>query len=60
MVRWRKFVSILIDDDGATAVEYAVMLALILGTVLVSIALVGTRTNTLWTNIDSSVTAASS
>jgi pilus assembly protein Flp/PilA len=60
MARWRKFVSFLTENDGATAVEYAVMLALILGTVLVSIALVGTKTNTLWTDINSSVTTVSS
>jgi Flp pilus assembly pilin Flp len=60
MATWRSFVALLSNDEAATAVEYAVMLALILGTILASVALVGTRTNTLWTNINSSVTAVSS
>jgi Flp pilus assembly pilin Flp len=56
----RYFVRLLSDTEAATAVEYAVMLALILATVITSITLVGTRTNTLWTNINNSVTTVSS
>jgi pilus assembly protein Flp/PilA len=38
------------QDDAATAVEYAVMLALIVITCLVAIRGVGGRANALWTN----------
>jgi pilus assembly protein Flp/PilA len=36
------------DDEAATAVEYAVMLALILMVVFSAIASVGTKTSGLW------------
>jgi Flp pilus assembly pilin Flp len=38
------------DNAAVTSVEYAVMLALILGVILVSIKLLGTNTKALWTN----------
>jgi Flp pilus assembly pilin Flp len=38
------------DNAAVTSVEYAVMLALILGIILVSIKLLGTNTKQLWTN----------
>jgi pilus assembly protein Flp/PilA len=38
----------LVSTDGPTAVEYAVMLALIIVICILSIALVGTRTNALF------------
>lgn len=47
-------------EEAATAVEYAVMLALIIGTIFASIASVGTQTQTLWNNISNSVSAAAS
>ena len=50
--------TLLRDDDGATAVEYAVMLALILMAVFASVAAVGNNTNTLWTNSAASLKAA--
>ena len=40
------------NEEAATAVEYAVMLALILMAVFASIVLVGTETSALWTTID--------
>ena len=51
-------ITLLRDDDGATAVEYAVMLALILMAVFASVASVGNTTNTLWTNASASLGAA--
>ena len=43
---WRFFT----QDDAATAVEYAVMLALIVLTCLVAIQGVGGRASAMWTN----------
>ena len=44
------------DDDGATAVEYAVMLALIIGIAVVAVRSFGTTASSLWgqngTNLD--------
>lgn len=42
---WR----LLVEEDAATAVEYAVMLALIVVTCLVAIRGVGNSANALWT-----------
>jgi len=41
------------DDEAATAVEYAVMLALIIGAIMVSIGAVGSQTGGLWGGIES-------
>ena len=43
----------LTDDEGATAVEYAVLLALILMGVIGAIGTVGAETGGLWGDIDS-------
>jgi pilus assembly protein Flp/PilA len=49
-------------DDGATAVEYAVMLALIIVVAVVAIRSLGTNTSSLWgnngSNLDIAWTAA--
>jgi pilus assembly protein Flp/PilA len=39
------------DEEAATAVEYAVMLAMILLTILGAIGTVGAKTGGLWSNI---------
>jgi pilus assembly protein Flp/PilA len=38
-------------EDGPTATEYAVMLALILTVIIVSVAIIGTQTNTMYGNL---------
>jgi pilus assembly protein Flp/PilA len=43
------------DSSAATSVEYAVMLALILGVILVSITLLGSNTKQLWTTNNTSL-----
>jgi pilus assembly protein Flp/PilA len=43
------------DDDGPTAVEYAVMLSLIVVVCLVAIQSVGTKTNTTFSRVASSL-----
>ena len=44
-------VKFLRDEEAATAVEYSVMLGLILMVVFVAVAAVGSQTNGLWTSI---------
>jgi pilus assembly protein Flp/PilA len=44
-----------VSEDGPTAVEYAVMLALIVIVCLTAITSVGTKANTTFTNIASSL-----
>ena len=50
-----KAVKFLKDDDGPTAVEYAVMLALIIIVCLVAIQSLGTNANTTFTNVANSL-----
>jgi len=45
------------DDEAATAVEYAVMLALILGAIFASIGVVGAQTGGMWGGIGSDLDA---
>ncbi len=45
----------LVSEDGPTAVEYAVMLALIIIVCLAAIASVGTNANTTFTNVAASI-----
>jgi pilus assembly protein Flp/PilA len=52
----RKFI---VSEDGPTAVEYAVMLALIVIVCLVAIQSLGTSANTTFTNASASLGAAS-
>ncbi len=36
------------EEDGPTAVEYAVMISLILGVIVATVVIVGTETNTMF------------
>ncbi|MDA7978418.1 MAG: Flp family type IVb pilin [Pirellulales bacterium] len=45
------------DDDGPTAVEYAVLLALILMAVIGAIGAFGSQTGGMWGDIDSDLSA---
>lgn len=47
-----RIVAFLRDDSAATAVEYAVMLALILLTAITAIASFGAASGGMWGNID--------
>jgi pilus assembly protein Flp/PilA len=47
------------SDDGPTAVEYAVMLALIIVVCLVAITAVGTQASTTFSNVANSIGGAS-
>jgi pilus assembly protein Flp/PilA len=44
----KKFVS---DDEGATAVEYGLMVALIAGVIITAVTLIGTNLDTLFTTV---------
>ena len=55
MVLLKKLQRFLTADDGPTAVEYAVMLALIIVVCLVAIQSLGTNANTTFTNIANSL-----
>jgi pilus assembly protein Flp/PilA len=46
------------DEDGATAVEYAVMLALILLVAIGSISTLGAQSGGMWGGIDGDLTSA--
>jgi pilus assembly protein Flp/PilA len=49
----------LVSEDGPTAVEYAVMLALIIIVCLTAITSVGTKASAVFQNVSSSLSAAS-
>ena len=48
----------LIEEDGTTAVEYAVMIALILGVIIGSVALLGPALNTSFEESGDAMTGA--
>jgi pilus assembly protein Flp/PilA len=48
----------LVSEDGPTAVEYAVMLALIVIVCLTAISSIGTQANTTFSNIANSISTA--
>jgi pilus assembly protein Flp/PilA len=55
----KKMQRFLTSEDGPTAVEYAVMLALIIIVCLTAIGKVGTAANTTFTNVAGSIGGAS-
>lgn len=52
----KRLLRFLTDDRGVTAVEYVVMLSLIVLVLLGSAALVGERTNGMWSSIHTNLT----
>lgn len=55
MMILQKVQRFLVSEDGPTAVEYAVMLALIVIVCLTAITAVGSKANTTFTNIAASM-----
>lgn len=51
----KKMQRFLVSEDGPTAVEYAVMLALIIIVCLTAINSIGTNANTTFTNVGNSL-----
>jgi pilus assembly protein Flp/PilA len=56
---WKSVVRFLRSEDGPTAVEYAIMLALIIIVCVASIALIGTRANLTFNTIGNALPAGS-
>ncbi len=54
MQRTKQF---LVSEDGPTATEYAVMLALIIIVALAAITLLGQKVNTIFTNVEAKLPA---
>jgi pilus assembly protein Flp/PilA len=55
-MRW--IYQFLASEDGPTAVEYAVLLALILMAVMSAVGAVGSQTGGMWGHIDSDMSSA--
>jgi pilus assembly protein Flp/PilA len=51
----QKLQSFLADEQGATAVEYGLMIALIAAAILVTVGLLGTELNTKFTSVKDAV-----
>jgi len=47
------------EEDGATAVEYGLMVALIAVVIIVAVKAIGTNLNTVFTNVGGQLTTAS-
>ena len=56
---WTKTKSFLVSEDGPTATEYAVMLALIIIVALAGITLLGVKVNTVFTNVEAGLPTGS-
>jgi len=56
----KKVQRFLVSEDGPTAVEYAVMLALIIIVCLAAISAIGTNANTTFSNVASSLASTTS
>jgi len=54
----QKVVNFIFEDDGATAVEYAVMLAMILLSAIATISVFGNESGGLWGGIDTDLSGA--
>ena len=54
----RKIQTFLIDESGPTAVEYAVMLALIIAVCVASVATMGGAVSNLWVGNNDSINSA--
>lgn len=48
----RKIQRFLVSEDGATAVEYAVMVALIAAVIIATVESIGTKANTAFQTVD--------
>jgi pilus assembly protein Flp/PilA len=56
----RFFRSLLVEEDGATMVEYALMIALIAAVAVTAVTLIGTNVSSKFDSVAGSVGAASS
>lgn len=51
----RRAIKFLVDESGPTAVEYAVMLALVIVVVVGAVTLIGGKVSSIFTNLDAGV-----
>lgn len=51
----RRMKAFIVNEDGPTATEYAVMLALIIIVALAAITLLGNKVNTIFTNVETAL-----
>jgi len=54
----KKLINFFKDEEGATAVEYAIMVALISVVIIAAVVLVGRRSNQVFTTVGSAMSAA--
>lgn len=57
-MNWSRFRELVLEEDAATAVEYAIMLALIIGTAISAISSFGGSTSTGWSKNANIITGA--
>jgi pilus assembly protein Flp/PilA len=55
----KRIVRFMKEEDGATAVEYGLMVALIAVVIIVAVKAIGTNLNTVFTNVGGQLTTAS-
>jgi len=55
----KQIVRFMKEEDGATAVEYGLMVALIAAVIVLTVTTVGTRTNNAFTTVQNALPAAS-
>ena len=55
----KKFINFMMDEEGATAVEYALMVALIAIVIIAAVTFVGTSARTKFSQVGSAVNVAS-
>ena len=55
----KKFINFMMDEEGATAVEYALMVALIAVVIISAVSFLGTSTSTKFSEVGSHIASAS-
>jgi pilus assembly protein Flp/PilA len=51
----KKLIAFFKDEEGATAVEYAIMVALIAAVIVTAVTSIGTKANTAFTTVDNAM-----
>ena len=54
----KKLMAFLKDEEGATAVEYGIMVALIAAVIVVTVTAIGTQLKTVFTTVKTALTPA--
>lgn len=56
MKTWKQIRNFLSDEEGATAVEYGIMVALIAAVIVVAVTAIGTQLNTTFGVVEEAIT----